>query len=56
MNSEVSFIEEIYSKGYDIMGFGLLHSYPSSIYLQILVTEQTILYLLFSFNQEWLII
>ena len=54
MNREVSFME-IYSKGYDIMGFGLLRSYPSSIHLQILVTEQTILYLLFSFSQEWLI-
>lgn len=55
MNREVSLMEEVYSKGYDIMGFGLLQSYPSSIHLQILVTEQTILYLLLSVSQEGLI-
>lgn len=55
MSREVRFMEEICSKGYDIMGFGLLRSDPSSIHLQILVTEQTILYLLFSFSQESLI-
>lgn len=38
MNHEVSFME-IYCKGYDIMGFGLFRSYPSSVHLQILVTE-----------------
>lgn len=55
MNREVSFMQETYSKLHDIMGFGLLHGHPSSIHLQKLVTEQTILYLYFSLSQEWLI-
>lgn len=43
---------EICSKGYDIMGFGRFLSYPSSIHVQIVITEQTEL---FSSSQEWLI-
>lgn len=47
--------ERIYRRGYDIMGFGLLCSSPSSFHLHILVTEQTSFYFRSSFSEERLI-
>lgn len=38
-----SFTGEICNKGYDIMGFGLLQSHPSSTHVQILIAKQTTL-------------
>lgn len=38
-----SFTGEICNKGYDIMGFGLLQSHPSSTHVQIVIAKQTTL-------------